>query len=1165
VSGGAPCGCGQAACGCCEGVRALTPLATENRPGLDALSARIGTHGSFLATMKARLSSHAFGEGPAAARPLAGLGVRDADASIALLDAFATIADVLTFYQERVVNEGYLRTATATRSVRELARLVGYAPRPGVAAGAWLAYTLDDNVPEQVTIAAGSRVRTVPGPGELPQMFETCEDLVARSAWNRLGVRQTEPSRWVPGAQPHALYLAGTTTRLKPGEPLLVARGDGLPEPYRILLVDEQAQAGRTRIEFEPWEGGGERNKKAPAAWFNAVRQVLAIRGRPATGTTAKAILDLIASWEEPDPDKWPEPAEFASLLEYLTQVRAAIGDKLKQVPNLARARNLKAWAAQLDGALAKLIDETELHLGRGCNVEALIEKLTVPPAVPPRDPLQLAGSLSDRFEESGDAGLTMLAQASPDVANQLAAGLAGCRADDGGPPPISVYALRLRARLFGHNAPRQRATVRMNEERGETITTKEIGEWPIVERMGFANEERRLIKREEEYRLDLDGGHDRILPRSWLFADMTAVPDFSEQPDGLPGAAVARAMPWRVAPVDKVAALARTDYGMTGDITRVWLRLAADQDGWIAIARDEIIDSLISQPIADRDYQVVRGTTVYADSEQLALVGSPIADPVCDGSANRAPIELDGLYLGLEPGRFVMVTGERADIEHVEGVTGMEAAMIAAVVHDVRADVSIAMPWTIARHMIEGAPSIIASSAAAGPAIGNAAPGMPTGGRDAGGNPDDVDGDRLRAEQPPRKLPGDTVHTFLWLEKPLAYCYRRGSVAIHANMVKASHGETHEETLGNGDGGKANQSFALKNSPLTYRPAPTMAGAADTLRVFVNDIRWNGAASFVDLPATARVYVIGTDHEGKSSVVFGDGMEGARLPTGTLNVAATYRSGLGRAGNVRAGQIQQLVTRPLGVKEVVNPLRASGGADPETRDQTRRNAPLATAALGRVVAPRDYADFARTFAGIAMADAQEISDASRSVIHVTIAGLDDAPLDPGTELLVALRKAYRRLGDPFQAVHVAPRELLLMVVEARLRIDPDRRWEVVAAAAREALLDTFGFERRTLGRGVASSEILNAIQSVEGVAMVDLEVFGAISASTTGSDGTRRPLTPGETETAIKAAVAAGAAAKVDARRARLEDGLLLPAELLLLSPDVAATLVLNQVGGDG
>lgn len=1141
MSGGAPCGCGQAACGCCEGIRVLTPLPTENRPGLDAMDVRIGTHGSFLATMKARLSTHSFGDGPDAPRPLAALGVREADASIALLDAFATVADVLTFYQERIVNEGYLRTATDMRSVREIARLVGYAPRPGVAADAWLAYTLDANVPEQVTIAAGAQVRTVPGPGELPQMFETSEDLVARSAWNRLGVRQTEPARWIPAARPHELYLAGTTTRLKPGDPVLVARGEALPEPYRILLVEEQAEASRTRIEFEGWAGGGAPAKALSAAWLNAFHQVITVREQAPVGTTAASIAEVVGGWEEPDQIQVLGPEAYRRMLAALVEARNDIAEQLKQVRNLARAKKLKAWATKLDRALAKLIDETERLLGKGCNVEGLIEKLTVPPAIPPGDPLQLPGSLSDRFEESGDAGLTMLAQASPEVANQLAAGLAGCRADAGLPPPISVYALRLRARLFGHNAPKQRATVRSTGPAGETIATREVGEWPIVEMQGFATQgATTLVKREGEFRVDLEGSHDRILPRSWMFVDMTGVPEFPGQNNGLPGAAVSRAAPWRVAPVHSAESRTRADYGMTGEVTRITLAIPSDQDGWIKIQSDEMLGGLISQSIADRDYQVVRGTAVYAESELLDLVGSPMVEPVCDGSGEQAPIELDGLYLGLEPGRYVMVTGERADIEHVEGVAGMEAAMIEAVVHDVRADLPVPTPWTIARRRAENAPPVEHLNS---------------------------DGfvESSRAQPPPAKLAGDTVHTFVWLEKPLAYCYRRDSVAIHANLVRATHGESHEEILGSGDGGKANQGFQLKHLPLTYVPAPTPAGAADTLQVFVNDIRWNGTASFVDLPATARAYVVRTDHEGKSSVVFGDGLEGVRLPTGTLNVAATYRSGLGRGGNVRAGQISQLVTRPLGVKEVINPLRASGGADPETRDQTRRNAPLATAALGRVVGPHDYADFARTFAGIAMADALEISDGSHSVIHVTLAGLDDAPLDPGTQLLVALRKAYRQLGDPFQAVQVAPRERLMLVVEAGLRIDPDRRWEVVAAAVRQALLDTFGFERRTLGEGVASSEILNAIQSVEGVAMVDLEVFGAIPAATTGSDGARRPLTPGETEAAIKAVVAAGVAGKVDARRARLEDGLLLPAELLLLSPEVAATLVLNQVGGEG
>ena len=115
---------------------------------------------------------------------------------------------------------------------------------------------------------------------------------------------------------------------------------------------------------------------------------------------------------------------------------------------------------------------------------------------------------------------------------------------------------------------------------------------------------------------------------------------------------------------------------------------------------------------------------------------------------------------------------------------------------------------------------------------------------------------------------------------------------------------------------------------------------------------------------------------------MFGNGSEGARLPTGIENVRAVYRTGIGKGGNVKAEQISLLSTRPLGAKEVVNPLPASGGADRETRDQARKNAPLAVMALDRLVSVQDYEDFVRVFAGIGKARATELSDGRRQIVH---------------------------------------------------------------------------------------------------------------------------------------------------------------------------------------
>jgi predicted phage baseplate assembly protein len=215
---------------------------------------------------------------------------------------------------------------------------------------------------------------------------------------------------------------------------------------------------------------------------------------------------------------------------------------------------------------------------------------------------------------------------------------------------------------------------------------------------------------------------------------------------------------------------------------------------------------------------------------------------------------------------------------------------------------------------------------------------------------------------------PGEKLHTYLKLATPLSYCYKRATVAITANVAKATHGETRNETLGSGDASVPLQSFTLRQPPLTYVSANEPDGIESTLRVYVNSVEWHEAPAMVAMGSGDRGFTTRTDDNGNTSIIFGNGQHGARVPTGVANVTAIYRNGIGKAGNVNAGQITNLLSRPLGVKGVNNPIEAAGGADKETRDQARKNAPLAVMALDRLVGVQDYADFSRTFAGIAKA-----------------------------------------------------------------------------------------------------------------------------------------------------------------------------------------------------
>jgi hypothetical protein len=185
-------------CGCCEGIDIVTPEPEANRPGLTALAYRVGTHATFFETMLARLSNLYLdipsldGSGTDRIYPLKQLTTRDrGDPSIALLDAWAVVAHVLAFYQERIANEGFLCTATERRSILELARLVGSKLRPGVASSVYLAFTVSNGF--KGDIPAGTRAQSIPGTGEKPQFFETS----GRHCHAASGLR----SRWRFGSQ----------------------------------------------------------------------------------------------------------------------------------------------------------------------------------------------------------------------------------------------------------------------------------------------------------------------------------------------------------------------------------------------------------------------------------------------------------------------------------------------------------------------------------------------------------------------------------------------------------------------------------------------------------------------------------------------------------------------------------------------------------------------------------------------------------------------------------------------------------------------------------------------------------------------------------------------------------------------------------------------------
>lgn len=927
------CACGKTAagpCDCCEGIEPTTPESTYNRSGLSALSFRIGTHSSFFETMLANL-------------PRDQVGVREpSDPTIGLLDAWATVADVLTFYQERIANEGYLRTATEQRSVTELGRLVGYQPRPGVAASAYLAFSLEDGY--QAEIPAGTRVQSMPDPGELPQTFETSEAIQARAAWNLLRPRTTAPQTRL--RQDLRLYLEGADVEIKVNDAIVAftmgrrQQFDFFRSLFKVQSVVRDQARNRTEVQLRPW---------------------LPAKGKKVDGVCAKLFPPFgrkILDWEPPP--FLPEQKDSVHASMFATGPTGEILDKLRK-----------------------------------------------PRTPAPRHAASMTRSLPESFPESAAAATDVVAAMYPEVGAQLFEAWAAQPVEE---TPLMAIIFRVSAANFWANAPQR-------------MIESEPTEWSPA-----ADEANDLVY--------LDAAYDGIVPGTPVLLEL---PGYSPTPFM----------------VEAADTRSRSAYLLSHRSTVLDL----ERDWWNPMLPNEREGCKSIEPL--------RPLVVHAQPEFLPLGQRPIETPLCDGR-----IELDGLHEGLDAGRWLVVRGE---IDGVPGVEAEELVMLAGALHE-----------------------------------------------------------QKTAFQP--------AHTVLLLANPLAHCYRRDSVVIFGNVAHATHGESTSEVLGSGDAAVPLQRFTLRDKPVTYVSAPTPSGVESSLVVRVDGVKWPIAPGLASLgPLDRRVLAL-RDDDGTTRVVGGTGHRGARFSTGSENLEAAYRKGIGADGNVGAGTLKNIMTRPLGVKDVINPMRASGGADPDRRDQARIRTPIPTFALDRVVSVRDYADFALNFGGIGKAASRMVPGRGGEHVEVVIAAVDDAPLDVTSDVYQNLLLAYQRFGEGAFPVTLVIRRAVFLFMAAKVRLVEGYEWVRVEPVLRAALLDAFGFERRDLGRRLYLSQVVAVMHQVRGVACIDVDDFGGIREPESGV------LTPDD----VADQVAQELTGWVDVAD---------PYELAFFTPAVPETLILTEM----
>jgi hypothetical protein len=305
---------------------------------------------------------------------------------------------------------------------------------------------------------------------------------------------------------------------------------------------------------------------------------------------------------------------------------------------------------------------------------------------------------------------------------------------------------------------------------------------------------------------------------------------------------------------------------------------------------------------------------------------------------------------------------------------------------------------------------------------------------------------------------------------------------------VVATQGETVTETLSPVSTGEINQIRELTFSPLIQNSIDIVSGASTFTEV----------PYLIDYNNYDPVFTVQTNADGVSFVVFGDGISG-RIPSSGAAFTATYRIGGGTIGNVGAGLLKSIIKSSVALSSlsgvtVTNPAAATGGAEAETTDSIRVNAPNSVRALNRAVSLADYSALC-VEAGVSKANA--VADVYTSVTIYFAPSAGDIGLTSisGTTPSSIFNTTAATLATYFvgkipanTTVTFQPPSYVPVSIVATITTLPQYKNSLVTTAVNSAVAELLAFDNVFFQDKLTLNDIMSTIASVEGVAYVQVE-----------------------------------------------------------------------------
>jgi uncharacterized phage protein gp47/JayE len=282
------------------------------------------------------------------------------------------------------------------------------------------------------------------------------------------------------------------------------------------------------------------------------------------------------------------------------------------------------------------------------------------------------------------------------------------------------------------------------------------------------------------------------------------------------------------------------------------------------------------------------------------------------------------------------------------------------------------------------------------------------------------------------------------------------------------------------------------------------------TVQVLVDDVasltEWTHVTYLVDADPDDRVFTTFLDDSGATWVRFGDNLNGA-IPTNQLTVYASYRVGGGAIGNVNPGVVNALSDSNLPGVTIAQSTDGSaissamtGGADAETNDQIRANAPRVFRTQDRCVTLQDFSDVALTIPGIVRANAVASTFTS---VSVYVIGSDGG--QPNSATLQKVQTALQSKALAATTVTVAGPSVIPVNVGTVANPVVVECWPRYSRASvlydvQQAIKNLLSFAQVDFGMRLTLSDFYKTILNVDGVRYADIRMIARSDAAQTGT-----------------------------------------------------------------